>query len=256
MADSNYETYCDPAIARYYQQIHQIQGAESVILDELREDLARARLLDIGVGGGRTTQYFAPVVADYVGIDYSEVMIQGCRQRFPSYRFEQMDGRDLGQFCDRSFDFVLFSFNGLDYVGHRDRLQILQEIHRVLRPGGYLYFSSHNLQGIELAFNAVQHVSWNPLTTYINLVMWLCLRLKNRGITAARLKTVETAIVRDESHNFRLAHYYIRPQHQLQQLQPWFNTVRVFAWQTGREIVTPQDLATHTEQWLYYLCQS
>lgn len=51
-----------------------------------------------------------------------------------------MDARDLSTFSDQSFDLVWFSFNGIDYVNHIDRLTILQEIYRVTKPGAILYF--------------------------------------------------------------------------------------------------------------------
>ena len=58
------------------------------------------------------------------------------------------DARDLSAFADESFDFVLFSYNGLDCVGHADRLQVLAEVHRVVRPGGVFMFSSHNIDWV------------------------------------------------------------------------------------------------------------
>lgn len=36
-------------------------------------------MLDIGVGAGQTTPYFAQSVKEYIGIDYSSQMIQACR---------------------------------------------------------------------------------------------------------------------------------------------------------------------------------
>jgi SAM-dependent methyltransferase len=51
-------------------------------------------------------------------------------------------------FGDRSFDAVIFAFNGLDMIAPEPaRLTALSECERVLRPGGYLIFSSHNPLG-------------------------------------------------------------------------------------------------------------
>jgi len=55
-----------------------------------------------------------------------------------------MNACDL-QFKDESFDYILFSFNGLDnLIPYSKRLACLQEIRRVLRKEGLFVFSSHN----------------------------------------------------------------------------------------------------------------
>ena len=113
---------------------------ELSILEELRTELPNFRMLDIGVGAGRTTKHFAGLVKEYVGVDYSITMIKACREKFPQYRLEVADARNLSLFDDAYFDFVLFSFNGIDAVEHQDRLAILREIRRVLRKGGYFCF--------------------------------------------------------------------------------------------------------------------
>jgi ubiquinone/menaquinone biosynthesis C-methylase UbiE len=71
-------------------------------------------------------------------------MIAICRERFPVMDFRLCDARNLSMFSDNSFDVVFFSFNGIDYVGHAGRLAILAEVHRVLRPDGVFWFSTHN----------------------------------------------------------------------------------------------------------------
>ena len=48
-------------------------------------------------------------------------------------------------FEDSSFDFILFSFNGIDYMNHDERIRTLREIRRILKTGGYFCFSTHNL---------------------------------------------------------------------------------------------------------------
>jgi ubiquinone/menaquinone biosynthesis C-methylase UbiE len=40
------------------------------------------KMLDIGVGRGRTTMHFAQAAEEYWAIDYSEEMIAACRERF------------------------------------------------------------------------------------------------------------------------------------------------------------------------------
>lgn len=214
-------------------------------------------MLDIGVGGGRTTHHFAPLVRDYTGIDYSAEMVAACQQRFSpspySMTLEVGDARNMKQFADNTFDFVLFSFNGIDYVSHGDRLQILREIHRVGKPGGYFFFSSHNLQGIAQEFGYRTKIRLNPFKSYVNLVMLALLKLFNPAISRDRLETADYLIIKDEPHNFRLLNYYIRPTAQINQLALNFNSIEVYSWQSGRRLDI-NELSTNTDMWLYYLC--
>ena len=215
-------------------------------------------MLDIGVGGGRTTQYFSDLAQEYTGIDYSEEMIAACQKRFPpsqSRVLEVGDARQMDQFQDNSFDFILFSFNGIDVLSHSDRLQVLQEVSRVGKPGGYFCFSSHNIQGLEREFDGRNQIVLNPLKTYINIVMFVLLRQLNPSVSLKQIKESDYEIIRDESHNFRLKQYYIRPQAQLEQLRTDFEAIRIYPWNSGIEIDTPQALSSCTEMWLYYFCR-
>ena len=254
----NRETYEASAIVRHYARLKLLQPAEAVICDRLKDRLPNMKMLDLGIGGGRTTQHFAPLVAEYTGIDYSERMIAACREKFanasPMLTLEVGDARNLEQFANASFDFILFSFNGIDYVANGDRLKILQEVHRVGKPGAYFAFSSHNLQGIAAEFDWRKQLSPNPLDTYTNLVMAGLLRYFNPGITRELLETSNYLIIRDEPHNFRLWNYYIRPEIQIEQLlQAGFDDIEVYSWRTGK-ILNASERTTNADMWLYYSC--
>ena len=257
--DENKTTYSTSGVVRHYAQLRRLQPAEQTILSLLKHSLSQMKMLDIGVGGGRTTQHFHPLVSDYIGIDYSSDMILACQKRFaqasPPIAFDVCDARDMSRFEDHSFDFILFSFSGIDSLSHADRLQVLTEIHRIGRPGGFFCFSSHNLQGIERAFNWRSQLSLNPLKTYVDLVMMVILRCFNRAITPAQLKDSAYAIIQDESHNFRLQTYYIRPQNQMEQLEGNFDDIKIYSWKSGLEITRACDLKANTDLWLYYLCR-
>jgi ubiquinone/menaquinone biosynthesis C-methylase UbiE len=254
----NQKTYAALSVVQHYAQLKLLQPAEEAILELLRDRWSSMKMLDIGVGGGRTTQHFAPLVAEYFGIDYSAEMVAACQKRFAASptapQIEVGDARDLSRFADNSFDFILFSFNGIDFVSHSDRLKVFQEIARVGKPGGYFFFSSHNLQGLEREFEFRKHLGLNPITTYVNLVMFAILRLLNRAFTLDQLKAANHAIVRDESHNFRLKTYYVRPEAQLQQLDPNFSEIKVYSWRAGWPITDAEELRSNVDMWLYYLC--
>ena len=140
------------ANARAYRRAGIVAGYAG--RDDLHEGEARllgrigpldgVRMLDIGVGGGRTTAYFFDRVASYNGIDYSPELVAATRSRFPRADVIEGDARDLAGFPDASFDLVLFSFNGIDYISDAGRRRVLREAKRVLAPGGTFLFSTHN----------------------------------------------------------------------------------------------------------------
>ena len=254
----NKQTYESKKIVNYYSQLNQLQPAEAAILKLFASDWYKIKMLDIGVGGGRTTQHFAPLVNEYIGVDYSPPMIISCKKKFqvdyPNALFQVADARNLSQFADNTFDFILFSFNGIDYVKHSDRLKILYEINRVAKPGGYYFFSSHNLTAITQAFKLKQKLSLNPIKTYTNLFMFGLLKIFNRQVNLELLENSQYLMIRDESHNFRLNTYYVKPQEQLQQLSFGFENISIYSWQGNEPLTDNQDPAWQNDMWLYYLC--
>ena len=51
-----------------------------------------------------------------------------------------MDARNMEAFSDNYFDFIFFSRCGIDYVDQNGRLQIIREIRRILKKGGFFTF--------------------------------------------------------------------------------------------------------------------
>ena len=103
------------------------------------------RVLDLGVGTGRTTPFLAARAGQYVGLDYAPAMVDEARARHPSATFVVGDATDLVAFADGSFDAVVFSYNGIDYL-HPDarRAACLRACRRVLVAGtGRMILSRH-----------------------------------------------------------------------------------------------------------------
>ncbi len=81
----NEETYEKANVVAGFQK-SELQPPEKTILEMMQDKLGNMKMLDIGVGAGRTTVHFAPLVQEYVGIDYSENMIKACKSSFPNKR--------------------------------------------------------------------------------------------------------------------------------------------------------------------------
>jgi SAM-dependent methyltransferase len=131
-------------------------------------------ILDVGVGGGRTVPLLKTISDDYTALDYTSELVEVCRRNHPGTRVHQMDARDMSAFADESFALVVFSFNGIDSVDYSSRVAILKEFARVLKPGGFALFSTHNLQGPSYRENPLRLVhlprlSANPLAVGIDV---------------------------------------------------------------------------------------
>jgi SAM-dependent methyltransferase len=141
----NRAAYSSRAALKFYDRPRMdLFEAERVILEQLTPHIKDRKLLDIGIGAGRTTPYLRNLSHDYTGIDYSRPLIERAKAKFGIETLYFADVRDLSGFAPEKFDFAMCSFNGLDSISHRDRLRALREIHRVLKFDGFFVFSSHN----------------------------------------------------------------------------------------------------------------
>ena len=66
--DDNLVRYRTPSVVSYYAAATQLQPAERELFNKYLQP--NVSILDIGVGGGRTTPYLAELSHHYVGIDY------------------------------------------------------------------------------------------------------------------------------------------------------------------------------------------
>lgn len=102
------------------------------------------RVLDLGCGYGRTTVSLKHRGYDVVGADIVERMIAEARAAHPDIDYRVMDACAI-ECAEATFDYVLFSFNGIDCIlPESRRLQAMKEIFRVLKPGGTAILSSHS----------------------------------------------------------------------------------------------------------------
>lgn len=143
LADTNIERFRDPRVVAKYAAASGPKEGEAVLIDNYIAP--GSDILDLGVGGGRTTAILGPLARNYLGIDYSEQMIEVARKNFPRYVFAVMDASNMASLASESFDVILFMFNGLGILHpHEKRQQCICECHRLLRQGGKFIFSVHD----------------------------------------------------------------------------------------------------------------
>ncbi|MDQ7032928.1 MAG: class I SAM-dependent methyltransferase [Desulfonauticus sp.] len=243
-------------IADYYGKLDFLFKPEDTILNEFKDKLKNMRMLDIGVGGGRTTSFFSKYAKEYIGADYSSSMIELCKKRFPELKdnFFVCDARNLDIFQDNYFDFVLFSFNGIDNIFiHEERMKVLKEVKRVCKKGGYFCFSVHNLLAIDNLLKIKP--SNNPVKIIKRKLKSYLIKILNEDFSKLKQKRYTNII--DGEHDFKLKVYYVRPDEQIKQLkETGFSNIRAFSWDSGKEIQDISKINDIKDLFIYFLCEA
>ena len=105
-------------------------------------------ILDLACGAGRTTLRLTELGYRVKGTDLSDKLIEIAKKRFPLIDFK------VGNYCDikennSSIDNILISHNGLDYAyPESQRIKALLECSRVIKKGGFLIISGHNIKSL------------------------------------------------------------------------------------------------------------
>lgn len=148
VADINREVWTETSAVEHFARINGfIDAGERNAFLSIAPRVRGQAALDVGVGAGRTVPLVRLLTDEYIAFDYAQGMVDGCRRTYPGVDVRLADARNMVEFRDGQFGFVLFSFSGIDALEHHDRSKVLSEMHRVLRPGGWLMFSTHNMEG-------------------------------------------------------------------------------------------------------------
>lgn len=261
MTASFADFYSDEYTIEGYSQAY-LEPAELHLLHRVSARLAQMDMLDLGVGAGRTAVFFAPFARSYVGIDVAPGMVETCRRRLaalgtPGATFRVGDAADLSAFADASFDFVLFSFNGIDCLDAAGRERCLREIRRVLRRAGGFAFASHNLRMIEHYFRVPAGALADPAAPDGHLATKFRRIREVNGSPEPLLAQDQISFWDGEYPDApELRHIYIKPEFQVAELERLgFSEIEVISVRTAG-VLDRHEIATTPEPWLYFWCRA
>ncbi|MFV9632065.1 phthiotriol/phenolphthiotriol dimycocerosates methyltransferase [Mycobacterium neumannii] len=129
---------------RYYIQLYHATATQA--------DISGKVVLEVGCGHGGGASYLARYLhpASYTGLDLNAAGIAYCRRRHdvPNLDFMEGDAQDL-PFADESFDAVINVESSVHYPRFS---RFLDEVARVLRPGGHLLYTDFRSPGTVTAW--------------------------------------------------------------------------------------------------------
>jgi len=100
-------------------------------------------LLEVGCGEGRGVEVLLDQVDSYLGIDKIQEVIDRLRNKFPQAIFQQAFIPPFAEIASKTYDTVV-SFQVIEHI-QNDKL-FLEEIYRVLKPGGKAIISTPNIK--------------------------------------------------------------------------------------------------------------
>ena len=119
-------------------------------------------VLDVACGTGDQLRVLSENRINAVGIDLSEAMLRQCRRSNPAADCLLQDGTAMA-FQPATFDLVMISF-ALHECGWPAAVDMLDEVYRVLKPGGQLlivdYADLKQVRGhVRLAISAIEFLA-------------------------------------------------------------------------------------------------
>lgn len=112
--------------------------------DQIVFNWDKKKILDVGCGGGFTSEFLAKRGAIVTGVDQSKKLVEVASQHSKcqglNIEYLHADARNL-PLEDRSFD-IIICVDTLEHIQNYHK--VLSEIYRLLRPSGYFLFDTIN----------------------------------------------------------------------------------------------------------------
>lgn len=140
------KAYKDPKWVSYWKEFaNELSFAEQEVLKDF--NFNNARILVMGVGGGRESVFFAKKGAKVSAIDISEEMIgiaqENAKQNKVALKCFQMDWRDIHpQEWTEKYDLVTMFCFGYSIIPQAEtRIKMLNKLYEILNDGGKIVLS-------------------------------------------------------------------------------------------------------------------
>ena len=142
MKEDGYKQY-DNKFARLYMDSQEKFHAKTsdvtgeALYSQIDFPLKGKRLLDAGCGYGRYLKHFQKAGAIVYGIDASRAMVELALEHNPNLKTLSVQRMEKTSFKSNFFDVIVSRFA----IQHAKNLTpVFEELHRILKPGGYLIF--------------------------------------------------------------------------------------------------------------------
>jgi SAM-dependent methyltransferase len=183
--NNNQQLWGSSAEVKAYTRQSELNAPEKVLLKSIAKKELRTSMLDLGVGAGRTTEYFASLFNIYFGIDYSLGMINACLKKFwgnTNYHFYAIDALNIRYISWMpDMDFIFFSAQGICYFDTMEQVQAMISLcSRLLNPDGVFAFSIQNSLSLQEHYRF--HVRKNPFRIIPEFLRWRKIRSMNGSI--------------------------------------------------------------------------
>ena len=152
--------------------------------------------LELGAGAGRVSRHVAPLARELVCTDVSATLLDEARENLATHgnvRYVRTHGFRLPQFGDDAFDLV-FSHDVFEFFDGNPALALLEEVARVLRPGGVAVVSFYTFENpfwaheqLDIARRAAEHRSSAEIRPYTTGQMEALFRLGGLRVTERHL---------------------------------------------------------------------
>lgn len=105
-------------------------------------------MLDVSIGSGSASLQVADLGVQLSGSDLNKAMLARCKKKAAdkglSVNLKCCDFREVAEQFDGLFDCVASTGNSLPYVSNQDVLKAMEQMDKLVKPGGYLYYEIRN----------------------------------------------------------------------------------------------------------------
>jgi SAM-dependent methyltransferase len=132
------------SIPNYLEGTRRVSGLITRTLEANGIEIGSLReILDFGCGSGRVIRRWKDLSGVRLfGVDYNPYLVEWCRTTLPFASFQSNSSMQPLDFADESLDFI-YSFSVFTHLDLESQAFWMNELIRVLRPGGFLFFTVH-----------------------------------------------------------------------------------------------------------------